>query len=335
MLLLLILCTGYSLDPNSCPALNCSTNRIRMDCMELIDSSTMNIYKCTPGYVCPTQALNNTDKVANVSCKPLIRNSTCTGSSDLTSGRACCTNNDCKSEECLHSICTPTTACDADEDCVSNTYCVDANCMPTFKTGSPCSHENQCSIGDGCNNGYCTTLTTLDIGAPAEDSKFCVTGFAYDGLCESIQITVNKTIQKAPYECFLGDLCNYTLTVSKKFFNESACICAGDGSYKGYCSAYIIYDYDLSSNLYNYLGYSSSNCGGNYTKTLDPDILLECGSISKSNYYNFIQGLYRAYYWNLYQSNVLDSCALMLGLYDPNASEGILIMFSLGIIVFT
>ena len=123
-----------------------------------------------------------------------------------------------------------------------------------------------------------------------------MTGFLINGICEAISVSVNKTAISSPFQCRIGDMCNYTLTYSNSLFDRQPCICSGLEGYVGYCSNYVINDYNYAIAMYANLDYTSSNCGGIHTSTLDPGILLECGSISKSSYYQFINVLYTGYY---------------------------------------
>ena len=329
---LVLLRLSYSMETSDCHAINYDINGTEIDCI-VFDGTYINIYECVPGYTCQTDILNNTSSITSTECKPLNRNSTCTGNFDICPGMPCCTNNDCKSANCMYNVCTNLNSCTVDEDCVSNTFCDNEVCVDSYKTEDPCQKDSHCPIGNGCNHGICMPLLSLDIGSGTEDDKFCATGFAYNGTCESIQITVNKTVLHSPFVCFISDVCTYTLKYSGKFYSALPCLCGGVADTVGYCSSFVVYDYDYSMNLYSYLSYSSSNCGGNYTSTLNAETLLSCGSIGLDSYYSFIKRLYQGYYWNLYYSGILDNCALRLGLYDPKASLSGYIYISLMIIL--
>lgn len=332
--LLLLLSLSHGMESENCRDMNCDSVTRNSDCV-VVSTSYINLYKCTEGYKCPTAILNNTASMVDTTCEVLVRNFTCTGAFDLTPGRKCCTGNDCKSGICANNVCTTISPCSVDEDCIRSKYCSGSSCVDCKSEGDSCSRDAECSISYGCNLGICTQVLSLPIGSPASDSKFCQTGFYYNNTCEGVDVSVNRTAQVSPFECRIKDVCNYTYTYAKNIIELQPCLCSGKSGMVGYCSAYVAYDPLYAAAMYANLDYTSSNCGGIYVSSVDPEILLECGSIGKANYYAFIKDLFRAYYWNIYNSGILENCAMLLDLYDPNASSGKLLILSIiGLITF-
>ena len=315
---LLLLRVVNSMESSSCHDMGCDSTSRNSNC--IVVGSNITLYTCTEGYSCPTAILNNTDPIADVACVPMVRGSTCTGTGNLTVGRQCCTSNDCNSANCYNMVCTALSPCVVDEDCNFSSYCSGGNCVNSSPAGLGCTSDTHCEPGLGCNYGICTVLLSLDLGAPAMDGKFCLTGFFYNNICDAVTVMVNRTIQPLPFQCYISDMCNYTYTYQLSVIVILPCLCSGVANTVGYCSSYVANDASYATDMYSNLYYSSSNCGGVYASTVDPDILLECGSISKTSYLTFIQDQFHAYYWNLHNSGVLDTCATTIGLYDPNAT---------------
>jgi hypothetical protein len=328
-MLFLLLSTVSAMDTGECLPLYCNANTTQDYCIDA-NSTYITLYTCTPGFYCNTTILNDDNAITSqVDCVPLNRSNQCQGSGDLSEGRQCCTNTDCKSGSCYNLICTGISPCVVDEDCVGNQYCASGSCVASLSDGSACSSDNQCNVGSGCNAGLCTPLFSLDSGSNTTAAKFCSTNFMFDGACDYVSVYVNRTFQTNPFVCFTPrDMCNYTTGYAQINITFEPCTCAGSNNPTvGYCSKYMLNDYNYSVNLYANIAYNSSNCGGESKNTVDVERLLECGSISKSQYYWFIQNQQRALYWNIYQAGILDECAVALDLYDPNWSDARLIFY--------
>lgn len=283
-------------------------------------------------------------------CYPIFREGTCAGDFTLTEGRYCCSDNDCKSETCVNQVCRGISGCDVDEDCINNNYCSGGSCVSSKSDGSSCSRDAECSVGSGCNVGICTELLSLKVGSYVSDSKFCITNYTSgkevqngedEAYCDSVQVWVNRTLQSSPFECFTTkDWCNYTLVYGNRAISYERCLCDGNGKgdngiewTKGYCSYYVVNDFDYAKSMYSYLKYKTSNCGGKYRSTIDPKILVECGSIGRGDRYSYLKALYRGYYWNLYMGGILEGCAVIMDLYDPAWEVGEILRGALGIII--
>ncbi len=309
------------MDTRVCRALTCESQVINPYCVAPT-SSGLSIYECTPGLVCNTTILNNPEPITGpVGCIPLDRNYSCNGLGNLTQGRHCCTNNDCRSQSCYNTVCEGISGCVEDEDCIDGSYCSNGNCVGAKAIGGSCDRDAQCPVAAGCNNSTCTRLFSLEVGEVATNPKFCVTNFTYNDICDSVLVYVNRTLQPNPFECFTPkDWCNYTLQYAQVNISYEPCVCSGQDNTFGHCSKYVIYDYDYAKTMLSTVNYTYSNCGGNFSSTSDVSLMLECGSITRADFFVYIKSYFRGLYWNLHTTGILDNCSITLDLYDPNAS---------------
>jgi hypothetical protein len=296
------------------------------------------IHECRPGKVCESDYFNNVSSLAtiNVTCLDIYETYNCNGTGTLTSGRRCCSDTDCNTGTCANLVCTRPSSCQEHEDCSSGTYCNNGNCLPSGLEGSSCKDDAECKAGFGCNYDKCTKLLSLDDGSEAEDNKFCQSNYTYLKKCESVLVYVNRTLIPSPFECFVTkDMCNYTLTISNTSIAYEPCICAGKNNTLGYCSRWVVLTSSYAKKMHKFLDYDKSNCGGKYKSTTNPDVLLECGSISKKDYIGYKKAWARGRFWNLEQSGLLEECGFILDIFDPNASFAGFLIVSFGIIFLT
>lgn len=189
-------------------------------------------------------------------------------------------------------------------------------CAYAFTKGTDCDFDNQCASGLGCSRGTCKSLFSLNIGDLSDSHIFCETRLMNTQFyCDSIEMYVDGKVLESPFECDLGSTCVYKYKDLGTTFGESSCKCSGGG--KGYCSDYVRYDKDIAANGVEHLKYTSSLCSGNDASTDDPDVLYECGSIEISNYEYYMNWTAVVNNWDIYNSHVIDECALDLGLFDP------------------
>jgi hypothetical protein len=326
------------MDTEVCRQMVCDTTTVKDDCYSIV-GDVISVHACQPQDQCDTDIFNTTEVIEDEmvgECHAIFRNGTCAGDLTLTEGRYCCTDNDCKSGYCVNQVCRGISGCDVDEDCINDNYCSGGTCVSSKSDGSSCSKDAECVVGSGCNVGICTNLLSLSVGSLVSDSKFCITNYTYDDYCDSVQVWVNRTLQSSPFECYTTkDFCNYTLVHAKESVAYNRCLCDGNGNgwTKGYCSFHVVNDYDYAKSMYSYLKYSTSNCGGKYRSTIDPKILVECGSIGKGDRFSYLKALYRGFYWNLYMGGFLEGCAVTMDLYDPAWEVGEILRGALGMII--
>lgn len=328
----------FAMDNFVCRDLTCDGNREPFYdvCVSNRTNSSFIVHECRPGFVCDADIFNNyTNITMDVPCLSIYEVYSCTGNFNLTQGRRCCSDNDCRSSVCANGVCTGVLPCVDDDDCGQNTYCSGGDCVPSLDDGSSCERDGECIAGSGCNYGTCVKLLSLDDGEPADNEKFCMANYTFNSVCESILMYVNRTLQPNPFECFTTkDYCNYTRAFSNTSLSLEPCICAGKQNTLGYCSRYVIYEKDYAQQMLSYLDYSKSNCGGQYSSTIDPDILLECGSISLKSYLDYKKAFARGRFWNLEQNGLLEECGFIMDIFDPNATFGQFLYFNLAILLF-
>lgn len=352
--LLFLVFKVFGMDTVACRKMECDTTTFKKDCYNVNDY-VISVHACQPENRCSTEIFNTTRKVENLQdededmdlnnltnseCYPIFRNGTCAGDLTLTEGRYCCSDNDCKSESCINQVCRGISGCDVDEDCINDNYCSGGSCVSSKSDGSSCGRDAECSVGSGCNSGICTELLSLKVGSPVSDSKFCITNYTYKKekeevtYCDSVQVWTNRTLQSSPFECYtIKDTCNYTLVYAQESLIIDKCLCDGNNWTRGYCSYYVVNDFDYAKSMYSYLKYKTSNCGGKYRSTINPEILVECGSIGRGDRFSYLKALYRGYYWNLYMGDFLEKCAVVMDLYDPAWEVGEILRVMLGMII--
>jgi hypothetical protein len=159
-------------------------------------------------------------------------------------------------------------------------------------------------------------MFSLDPGEKSDNSKACVSNFAYQGICENIQIYQGEKKMQAPYECEIGTNCVYKLTESSGVYKTSPCVCGGSKNDTGYCSEYVRYTKDANQMLTE-MKYSSSECSGDSAHTLDADILYMCNSITFSEYKKYKKFMGQLLYSSLFSDESLHHCAAGAGLYEP------------------
>jgi len=217
-------------------------------------------------------------------------------------------------------------SCVASEACKPGLYCSDGTsgtCIKTIAEGKACSHDYQCSAGLGCNDGYCFKYWSLDFGAATSDDAFCKSGYSINGKCDTVSVFINSQKISEPWPCTIGDTCNYFWDLDKSLWYYLDCECDGKGSTTGYCPINVVPSISgFEDNFYEKFQFSDSNCTGNYTRVgdsglLNPALTL-CNSISidASAYLSNI--IMIKYYWALYSSEQIDSCAKEMQLFDPN-----------------
>lgn len=309
-------CRDMTCDGNREPFYDvCVSNRTR---------SSFTVHECRPGFVCDSDIFNNYTNITwDVKCLPIYKTYSCAGDNSLTAGRRCCTENDCKSSVCANGVCSGVSPCADDEDCGQSTYCSDGICIKSLDDGVGCSRDGQCKAGSGCNKGKCVGLLSLNDGEATENEKYCSANLTYNSTCESILMIVNRTLQPNPFECFtVKDYCNYTRAFSNTSLSFEPCLCAGKSNTLGYCSRYVIYEKNYADKMLSYLKYSKSNCGGQWSSTTNPDILLECGSISLKDYLAYKHAFARGRFWNIEQNGLLEECGFIMDIFDPDATFG-------------
>lgn len=336
MFFIFLISISSAMDTEWCREMTCDGNREPFyDICYNNTSQNFLVHECRPGFVCESDFFNNVSSLLNITvdCLPIYETYSCTGNGDLTKGRRCCSDTDCVTGSCINLVCTGPSTCVNDEDCSSGSYC-SGGCVPSGISGASCTRDAMCKAGYGCNLNSCTKLLSLGDGEEAEKDKFCVSNYTYKGICESVLVYVNRTLIPEPYECFVTkDYCNYTLTISNHSIAYERCICAGKNNTLGYCSRYVVLTYDYAKKMHSYLDFDKSNCGGQYKSTINPDILLECGSISKKDFLNYKKTWSRGRFWNLEQNGLLEECGFIMDIFDPNAEYSSILSITLFLIL--
>ena len=219
-------------------------------------------------------------------------------------GSKCSESRQCINEEgvhCVQGTCEglqQSSSCNFTDQCNPGLYCNIQNdtgtCQLLIKPGKPCTSNDFCTYGYGCNFGYCANLFSLNSGMEVDRSS-CV--FGRSDLCKSQNCYNDKSgkswcinpfvnNQKAGKPCTecvgVSETSNLTLTERLK------CECGFDG--KAYCPEFTGSVYQLKLNSL----YKQFELSEYYTKC---NILggLDCIWSYGGNevYWEFV------YYWNV------------------------------------
>ncbi|CAG9326109.1 unnamed protein product [Blepharisma stoltei] len=255
-----------------------------------------------------------------------------TGSSKGPAGSCCSVNSYCASGSCdSDGYCVGIQdggTCTADEDCFPNYYCDSSSgsCKESKGKEDPCTRSNQCGIGFFCSatdgTGLCYQLYSQDLGHKTQTELICKSGYMSNGICDSIDVYVGTKKLSEPFRCNIGDTCTYKSNQKGTVISTGPCYCDGVGTDQGYCGDMIEYATEVLDTMRKKLRYTSSQCSGANSHTLDWDILSLCESVSTELYTYYLYSLEQAQYWTIYQSGAIDSCLLDLGLFDPGYDEG-------------
>jgi hypothetical protein len=247
---------------------------------------------------------------------------------NLRTGFPCSTNSSCVTNKCIQGNCQGyfyREQCLKDSDCSPNMYCKPnsnndfGTCAIAFTQGQDCDFDNQCATGLGCSRGSCVAMFSLSIGTLTDEAYFCTTFLRnLANRCDAIEVYINNKKLSSPYQCVSGDKCVYKYQYAGTVFDTQSCRCDGTGTNNGYCSHYIRYIQNIAEDGSSNLAYTTGNCAGDDASSYEPDILYACQSIDLTQYAYYLNWTNVATYWNFYQSHVIDSCALSVGLFDPN-----------------
>ena len=318
-----------------------STNAAQhSECLSI--STSILLETCIDGYYCAITDLDGYIQGTNtttVSCEANRIDNVCNHTS-VTTGHTCCDNSNCVTGFCYSGMCVgydESHQCYTDSDCSANMYCNPnpnnnwGQCEAAFTLGQNCDFDNECASGLGCSRGSCVGLGSLDIGVKTDEAVFCKTLFASSKYyCDSIDVYVNGKKILSPFACNSGDTCIYKLSYDGSIYANSTCHCDGSQDGVGFCDEYAQYDKNVAEYATSQIVYTVSNCSGDNASTLDPLILYECGSIDITQYYYYANFTQVVKNWALYNSHVIDSCALSLGVFDPNfqISKGLRFIFT-------
>lgn len=327
MFFLLIL-QAQSLDSESCKEIACDTG-ISPYCIKT-SSTLIQVSSCKSSQTCPLKSTDLSDsgpyvdRMCEVSDSESVSCYQNFGAGESPAGWKCCEDSNCLSNNCTEKICigkNKNDKCDKSGECVAGLYCDDF-CIESKKIGNFCGKDEECAIGSGCNLGVCTKLFSLDLGESAEDEKFCFSYFVYENVCDTIEVKIQdsstEVVADSDNECTIGTKCNYYLKFSGKLYMEKNCLCKGvleSKDNKGYCP---FIDGLGSVDLTIHLDYDTSTCSGDLSHTSDPEYLYLCSSISKFDYYFYTNTTSQRKYWNLYKSDVINSCSKKMGLFYPS-----------------
>lgn len=165
-------CKHANLTGNSCDDLNACT-----------DDDVCQAGVCVAGFVkdCSDGNVCTDDKCDVVSgCYYTANTASCEDGSKCTEGDKCSAKT-CKAGSVV--VCNDNNVCTSDA-CVPETGCVF-----TKLTGTSCTDNSECTVGDKCSNGTCAPGTTLDCNdnnVCTQDSCIAATGCAHDpvtGVC--------------------------------------------------------------------------------------------------------------------------------------------------------
>ena len=327
MFFLLIL-QVQSLDSESCKEIACDST-ISPYCIKT-SSTLIKVSSCKSSQTCPLESSDLSDSGSYVDriCEPSDSESfSCYqnfGTGKSPTGWKCCEDSNCLSNNCTEEVCIGKTyneKCDKSGECSVGLYCDDF-CIDSKLDGKICDQDEECAVGSGCNSGFCTKLFSLDIGESAENEKFCLSFFVYENVCDALEVRIyedsEEVTAESNNECMIGSKCNYYLKTSGDLYKTKNCLCKGILESKdnnGYCP---FIDGLGSVDLIIHLDYNSSSCSGDLSHTSDAEYLFHCSSISKFDYYFYTNITTQRKYWNLYQSDVINSCSKKMGLFYPS-----------------
>lgn len=327
---------AWSLSSDYCLKIQCSTDIV--DTCIGVSDDLITVGQCKLGYSC--SSFSQLSTFSNI-----WKNETCeadeyTEVKDLCNdveydetvipGYSCCKNSNCITGICTNGLCEGLSLgepCGSIDVCKAGTWCeyVDGQtgtCVKAKSKNAECSKDRECGIGYGCNQGYCIKLFSLYYSKKSNDKKFCNSNYmTVNGYCDGITVSIDGKSIDEPFECNIGDTCQYNSLIYETEVDSGPCLCSGKNSTKGHCSEYVNIAYDLIDNLYEDLQYDSSNCAENLAHTGNVKTLWECKSISDDEYEHWYYVHEQFTYWGIYQSGVLDSCANNIGLFDPDYDE--------------
>jgi hypothetical protein len=179
-------------------------------------------------------------------------------------------------------------------------------------------HE-ECPAGSGCNYSKCTAIASLSTGTATESSRFCESLIRNGNTCDDVVVKIGGSVVDYPYSCDLGQTCSYSYSSTGTSIVSAACPCNGSASATSSNCMWMDgmqYDaYDAS-----WFQFSSSDCSGSATNAVSVDFD-ECNNVNQSDIEDFVAYNSIHEYWPLYQSGVLDSCAVDLDLFDPSTDD--------------
>lgn len=317
--------------PNNCYEFSCGTNQkisdLKTPCIQVNHTSNTIIanrcdsskeLSCTyfTSYEMPESSWSDTYCVNISTPKP-----DCTTQGEIETGQQCCASINCLSRICIDGYCKGKSSgsdCTTSPECSVNLYCKDSLCTATKALDEKCESDEECDSGLGCNLGACTQIFGLDSGSEAQDKKFCLSNFMLDGKCDKLTVKIRDEdgVLYPPYMCSQGDICDL-YTYNGSHYRDYKCLCAGYNNLpEGFCGYELVNAGDAMSNVFYELRYSSSRCSGNNSHTDDPVVLLKCNSISKEQFLLYWNIHNQLYYYNIYVTGALDSCADTYNLWD-------------------
>lgn len=320
MFVLFLIPLTSSITTSDCESVVCGTGITSGDCV-IVSDSTVTVYGCKAGYYCDYSTLGEVGAWQNASCKYLYnRINQCSNlQSDLATGYACCKDSECAQEKCTNNVCvgkSSGSSCSESNQCTKGHYCDDKKCKALTNIGDKCSSDDECAIGAVCSLKKCVKMFSKDPGEEADNNKVCTSNFAYDGLCQNIEIYQASKKLEYPYECEIGSNCIYKLSESESTYKTELCVCGGSNKTTGYCSEFVKYTKDVNVML-SEMQFIDSVCSGSEAHTLNHHILYMCGSISYDIYYKYSRFMGQLLYHSLFSDESLHYCSMSLGIYDP------------------
>ena len=335
MFIFYLLTSTSAITTSECIDITCGTGITSEECV-LVTDSKIEVRGCKAGYYCDYSVLGEVGEWKNATCKYLYsRINTCAyPQTELKAGFYCCKDSECKSGSCTSNRCKGESngaKCQTSSECGKDLYCKDSSkCEPVKDLNEKCTEDNECKAGTVCNKNECTKMLSLNPGDKADNPKACISNFAYQGICDNIEVYKGGKKLEEPYECDIGEECTYKLTEGEGIYTTGKCVCGGNSSDTGYCSEYIRYRVDANQ-MYDEMKYSKSECSGSNAHSLDPDILYMCDSIDFYTYLKYHKYMGQLLYHSLFSDKSLDHCSMAAGLYDPYYSFKVKESFSLGL----
>ena len=335
MFIFYLLTSTAAITTSECIEVTCGSGITADECV-LVTDSKVEVRGCKAGYYCDYSVLGEVGEWKNATCKYLYsRVNTCSyPQSGLKAGFYCCKDNECDSGSCSSNRCKGKSngaECKTSSDCGKDLYCADSEkCKAVKGLNEECSTDNECTAGSVCNKAECTKMLSLNPGEKADNSKACVSNFAYEGICDNIEVYKDDKRLESPYNCIIDEDCVYKLTEGKGNYKTGKCVCGGNSSDTGYCSEFVRYRVDANQML-DEMKYSSSECSGASAHSLDADILYMCDSIDFSTYLKYHKFMGQLLYHSLFSDDSLNHCSMAAGLYDPYYEFKVKESFSLGL----
>lgn len=303
-----------AIDSANCFAISCE-NTTSANCLNVDTSAkVVGLVPCDSGCDFSSLYLPNVG-FESLICEP-------PGPAAGYTGSICSVASDCFSYICSVPYCygaDPDDYCPNDEGCQPQYYC-DRDlfiCVPALNPGDSCTFDNQCPVGYGCNLGECSLYFAVEQGVEASHHLFCKSNFEFNGICDSLVVYKAGVQIFAPFNCKIGEFCDYTSSVTGQLYKTEPCACAGilqKGG--GYCSNYLEWSSELIKDNYVYLTYTYSLCSGNSSHTDEPDILLLCGSITQDQRDYLFNMRGQARYWSLFTSGAIHECSVFFNLFN-------------------